>query len=132
MFVFIRFGPRSAPARMAFAAVLWLGLAGPAPAVDPPYQAQLERLATLMGSLYFLQPQCGFTAVDWRAEAADLIAHELPDEDRRARLEGAFNEGHDGFARLYGRCTASARLAMQRFLIEGERIARDIHSRFAE
>lgn len=107
-------------------------LTAPAQAVDPPYQGLLERLTEVMGSLYFLQPLCGHTDVNWRVEAARLIRYEQPDDDRRARLQGAFNEGYRGYARLYRICTASARLAMERFLVEGDRIAREIHSRYAE
>ncbi|MEX0627750.1 MAG: TIGR02301 family protein [Cucumibacter sp.] len=120
-------------ARLIAAGLLAMLLAaGPARAVDPPYQGQLERLASLMGSLYFLQPLCGFPDINWRRQAAELIDFELPDDDRRARLEGAFNEGYEGFARLYRSCTASARLSMERFLSEGDQIAREIHSRYAE
>ncbi len=117
---------------LASAWLAWAILTAPAGAVDPPYQGLLERLTEVMGSLYFLQPLCGQTDVNWRVEAARLIRYEQPDDDRRARLQGAFNEGYRGYARLYRTCTDSARLAMQRFLEEGDRIAREIHSRYAE
>lgn len=126
-----RFRP-SRFSRLLAAAFAVLLLATPARAVDPPYQEQLERLTTIMGALYFLQPLCGLTDVNWRFEAAQLIRLEEPDDDRRARLEGAFNAGYEGFARLYSRCTQSAQTAMERFLAEGDEIARDIHSRYAE
>lgn len=131
--------PRTLPAPVASLAralaatgLAFTLLTAPAEAVDPPYQALLERLTEVMGSLYFLQPLCGYEGVNWRVEAARLIRYELPDDDRRARLEGAFNQGYQGYARLYRTCTESARLAMERFLQEGDRIAREIHSRYAE
>jgi len=109
-----------------------LSCPGAALAVDPPYQAQMERLAGAMGSLYFLQPLCGHSEIDWRAEMADLIALDEPEADREARLAGAFNAGYEAYARFYRSCTESAREAMRRLLIQGEEAARDIHSRYAE
>jgi len=105
---------------------------GPVLAVDPPYQAQMERLAQAMGSLYFLQPLCGHTEIDWRDEMAELIALDEPDPDRESRLAGAFNAGYAAYARFYRSCTESAREAMRRLLIQGEEAAREIHSRYAE
>jgi len=113
-------------------ALLVTGATAPARAVDPPYQADMERLSEIMGSLYFLQPLCDPGDVDWRQQAADLIASDQPDEDRRQRLAGAFNSGYTGFARFYRVCTASAREAMSRLLAEAEKLARDMHSRYAE
>lgn len=112
--------------------VLAAGLAKPVLAVDPPYQAQMERLSEIMGSLYFLQPLCEGGEEDWRAEMSELIALDEPDDDRRQRLAGAFNEGYSAYSRLYRTCTGSARSALARLLGEAEKTARDIHSRFAE
>jgi uncharacterized protein (TIGR02301 family) len=109
-----------------------LALAQPAAAIDPPYEPQMERLAEIMGSLYFLAPICAGSTVDWRAELADLVAKDQPDEDRQQRLYGAFNGGYQAFARLYRSCTPSAEEALTRLLIEAETTARDIHTRFSE
>ena len=111
---------------------LLLALSAPAFAIDPPYQRQMERLAEIMGSLYFLQPLCQAGTTDWRAQMADLIALDEPDEDRRQRLAGAFNGGYTAFARFHRACTPAAREALTRLLVEAERTARDIHTRFAE
>jgi uncharacterized protein (TIGR02301 family) len=115
----------------AVALVTALGL-GPANAVDPPYQEDMERLSEILGSLYFLQPLCYQYEIDWRDQMADLIALDEPDDDRRSRLTGAFNAGYEAYARLYRLCTESAREALTRLLVEAERTARDIHSRYAE
>jgi uncharacterized protein (TIGR02301 family) len=116
-----------------FAAILLGLLASPALAVDPPYQEEMERLSEIMGSLYFLQPLCKPTGgADWRAEMADLIALDQPDDDRRQRLAGAFNAGYEAYARLYRACTVSADEALTRLLVEAEKTARDIHTRYAE
>jgi uncharacterized protein (TIGR02301 family) len=115
----------------AIALLLAIGL-GPAFAVDPPYQRQMERLAEIMGSLYFLQPLCDPGPEDWRAQMAELIALDEPDEDRRQRLAGAFNVGYTAYSRFHRACTPAARTAMTRLLVEAEQTARDIHTRFAE
>jgi uncharacterized protein (TIGR02301 family) len=115
------------------AATLFGLLATPALAVDPPYQEEMERLSEIMGSLYFLQPLCRpDVGADWRAEMGDLIALDQPDEDRKQRLAGAFNSGYEAYSRLYRACTVSADQAMTRLLVEAEKTARDIHTRYAE
>jgi len=118
--------------RLAIIALLFSLSALPALAIDPPYQRQMERLAEIMGSLYFLQPLCTAGNEDWRAQMAELIALDEPDEDRRQRLAGAFNVGFTAYSRFHRACTPAAREAMTRLLVEAERTARDIHTRFAE
>jgi uncharacterized protein (TIGR02301 family) len=119
---------RPALAALVFAA----GFSTGAQAIDPPYQAEMERLSEIMGSLYFLQPLCQPGLEDWRSQMGELIALDEPDEDRRQRLAGAFNEGYAAYARLYRVCTVSAAEALTRLLVEAERTAREIHSRYAE
>lgn len=105
----------------------------PALAVDPPYQPEMERLSEILGSLYFLEPLCRPEAgSDWRRQMSDLIELDQPDDDRRQRLAGSFNAGYEAYARLYRVCTVSAEQAMSRLLVEAEKTARDIHSRYAE
>lgn len=101
-------------------------------AIDPPYQRQMERLAEVMGSLYYLQPLCKTGTEDWRAQMAELISLDEPDEDRRQRLAGAFNTGYTGFSRLHRHCTPASREALSRLLFEAQQLARAIHTRFAE
>jgi uncharacterized protein (TIGR02301 family) len=112
--------------------VVLAALCGPVKAIDPPYQPEMERLSEILGSLYFLQPLCQPGVEDWRRQMSELIELDQPDEDRRQRLAGAFNEGYSAYARLYRVCTVSAAEALTRLLVEAERMARDIHSRFAE
>lgn len=116
------------------AVLLFTTLALPAPAwaIDPPYEPQMERLAEIMGSLYFLNPLCAEATTDWRAQMADLVTLDQPDEDRQQRLYGAFNGGYAAYSRLYRSCTPSAEEALARLLVEAENTARDIHTRFAE
>jgi len=118
--------------RVITALLLALSLTAPALAIDPPYQRQMERLAEVMGSLYYLQPLCKTGTEDWRAQMSELIGLDEPDEDRRQRLAGAFNTGYTGFARLHRQCTPSSREALTRLLVEAQQLARGIHTRFAE
>ena len=116
----------------SLALLVALLLTTPALAIDPPYQRQMERLSEIMGSLYFLQPLCDAGEEDWRAQAAELIELDEPDEDRRQRLAGAFNTGYTAFSRFHRQCTPASREALSRLLTEAQRLARDIHTRFAE
>lgn len=120
--------------RLPAALLLTVMIAMPAPAlaVDPPYEPQMERLAEILGSLYFLNPLCSDATTDWRAEMTDLVSLDQPDEDRQQRLYGAFNGGYQAFSRLYRSCTPSAEQALTRLLVEAEATAREIHTRFAE
>ena len=104
----------------------------PAWAIDPLYEPQLEHLSQLLGSLYFLNPLCQPGGKDWRVQMSELIALDNPDDDRRQRLAGAFNQGYQTYARLYRTCTPSARTAMDRLLADAEQTARDIHAHYAE
>jgi uncharacterized protein (TIGR02301 family) len=93
----------------------------------------MERLSEILGSLYFLGPLCRpENTTDWRAQASDLIGLDEPDEDRRQRLAGAFNAGFEAYSRFYRVCTISAEQAFTRLLVEAEKTAREIHSRYAE
>ena len=118
--------------RATVAAGLCVVLTAPAFAVDPLYQRQMERLTEIMGSLYYLQPLCKAGDEDWRAEASELIDLDEPDEDRRQRLTGAFNTGYSAFSRFHRHCTPASEEALARLLLEAEKLARDIHTRFAE
>ncbi|MBI4922926.1 MAG: TIGR02301 family protein [Devosia nanyangense] len=123
---------RLPPSPFLFALLLTLALPHEALAVDPPYEPQMERLAEVLGSLYFLNPLCKPDAADWRKQMADLVKLDQPDEDRQQRLFGAFNAGYAAYARLYRICTPSAEEALTRLLVEAESTAREIHSRYAE
>lgn len=101
-------------------------------AVDPPYQADMERLATIMGALYHLDDLCMQSGNNWRDQFAELMDLEEVDEDRRERLTASFNNGYYDFSRLHVRCTFNAQTMMKRFIEEGAEISKNIHTRFAE
>jgi uncharacterized protein (TIGR02301 family) len=118
--------------RLLLFPILLALFATPAAAIDPPYQKEMERLAEVMGSLYFLDPLCEGSDTDWRAQMQDLIIADEPDEDRRERLAGAFNSGYAAYSRLYRSCTSSAHEALGRLLEEAQQTARDIHAHYAD
>lgn len=105
---------------------------GPALAVDPLYEPQMEHLSEVMGSLYFLSPLCEPGGTDWRVQMSELIALDDPTDDRRQRLTGAFNAGYEAYSHVYRWCTPSARMAMARLLVDAEKTARSIHGHYAQ
>lgn len=123
---------RPAIARGLLAALLSISLSTPALAIDPLYQRQMERLSEIMGSLYYLQPLCNAGSEDWRAQMSELIALDEPEEDRRQRLAGSFNGGYTAFSRFHKQCTPASRTALARLMAEAQKLARDIHTRYAE
>ena len=71
-------------ALLALPLLLALGLPQPASAIDPPYEPQMERLAEILGSLYFLNPLCKPGGTDWREQLSELVKLDQPDEDRQS------------------------------------------------
>jgi uncharacterized protein (TIGR02301 family) len=61
-----------------------------------------------------------------------LIDAESPDPDRRARMVDRFNRGYQGFRSVYRTCTPAATLAIDRYMEEGAKIARDITVRYGK
>ncbi|MBX3575734.1 MAG: TIGR02301 family protein [Rhizobiaceae bacterium] len=114
----------------ALAAALTLATASPSRAVEAPFEPQLLRLAEVLGSLHYLRNLCGETGDRWRQEMEKLIAAENPDEQRRARFVASFNRGYRSFDGVYANCTPSATAAIDRYMKEGETLARDIAVRF--
>lgn len=120
------------------AGVLALGLlaAGPLHAATegapPPYDTDLMRLSEILGALHYLRPLCGVPgeAQKWRGEMQGLIDTEQPSDTRRTRIIAAFNRGYSSYAEVYRACTPAARLAVDRQLEEGARLAHDIVVRY--
>ena len=108
------------------------GFARAAEGGPPPYQADLRRLAEILGALHYLRGICGANeGQTWRNEMQALIDAEAPPGDRRDQLVASFNRGYRGFQQTYRSCTPAADLAIRRYLDEGARISRDITARFA-
>ena len=111
-------------------------LAGPMPPAEllpPIYEDQLLRLSEILGALSFLRQLCGENdGPAWREEMTALLAAEKPGPRRRSRLVGRFNHGFETFNAVYRVCTPSARLAISRYLAEGQALSNDVRSRYSQ
>lgn len=97
-----------------------------------PFDADLQRLAEILGSLQYLRTVCGAKEGDkWRNEMQALIDAEAPSGERRRLIVARFNRGYRGFEQTYRTCTPAADLAIRRYLDEGAKIAREITARYA-
>ena len=112
------------------------GVDAPAPAPSgsdalPPYEAEVERLAGLIGTLSFMRDLCGAgDGAQWRAKMEELLASEGSTPVRRDRLAGAFNDGLRSYAATYRQCTPAARLVIDRALDGAARLTQDLASRY--
>jgi uncharacterized protein (TIGR02301 family) len=98
----------------------------------PPYEAEMARLAEILGALHYLHPLCGASVGNrWRGEMEGLIEAEQPGAGRRGRLIANFNRGYFTYEQTYRTCTAAASLAIDRFLNEGATLSHDIATRYA-
>jgi uncharacterized protein (TIGR02301 family) len=97
-----------------------------------PFDADLQRLAEILGTLHYLRGICGANdGPKWRNEMQALADAETPTGERRARLISGFNRGYQGFQQTYRTCTPAAGVAIRRFLDEGSKISRDLTARYA-
>ena len=97
----------------------------------PPYDAQIQRLAEVLGGLSFLRDLCGEgDGDDWRGKMAQLRDADAPTGTRRQRLTAAFNRGFRGYELTYRVCTPNARLVIARYLDEAESLSREVASRY--
>ena len=110
-----------------------------APPADPPpvaekpapYDAQLARLAEILGSIHYLRTLCGGESGDWRISMQQLLDADTANEpSRRGRLTAAFNRGYRSFASVHTTCTEAARTAEDRHRNEGATLAAEIAARF--
>lgn len=111
----------------------------PVEAPPPVYEPQLLKLAEILGSLTHMADICRgeITASvpdpsgeAWRSRMRELIEAEAQSPSQKERFAGAFNRGFAGYQTTYRACTPSGRLALERLLEEGARLAQDLSSRF--
>jgi uncharacterized protein (TIGR02301 family) len=97
-----------------------------------PFDADLQRLAEILGTLHYLRSICGNNeGAKWRGQMQALIDAETPSGDRKTRMVASFNRGYYGFQQTYRSCTPAANLAIRRYLDEGVKISRDLTARYA-
>ena len=109
--------------------------APPVPPAPPPetkpYDAQLMRLAEIMGALTYMRGLCGDKDTDeWRTRMQTLLDAEGTPASRKDRLAGAYNKGLESYSVSYRTCTPNAYIVIKRYLGEGERIAKEIENRY--
>ena len=98
----------------------------------PPFDAGLERLAEILGSLQYLRGICGANEGNkWRAEMQALLDAEAPSGLRRSQFIAHFNRGYRAYMQSYRTCTPAADLAVRRYLEEGAKIAREVTARYS-
>lgn len=97
-----------------------------------PFDADLQRLAEILGALHYLRGVCGSNeGQKWRSEMQALVDAETPSGERRSRMIASFNRGYNGFQQTYRSCTPAATVAIRRYLEEGSKISRDLTARYA-
>ncbi len=116
--------------RLLLALLLALAAAGPAGAQrsaganQRPYDERLLRLSEILGAIHYLRELCGANEGQlWRKQMEELVRAEGTTAIRRANLVKEFNKGYRGYRRTYRTCTDSARMAVDRFMEEGEQLA---------
>jgi len=127
----------------ALAVVLALAQSAPAPAAKPPpkpaathseappYEADLLRLAELMGALAYLRDLCHEgDGAGFRERIGQLIASDPRPQEAKDLLAGAFNRGFDGYRLTYRDCTSNARSTMADYLDETQKIAREVAAKY--
>ena len=122
------------PMRLVLLIVLTMTALAPVRAQDSaaPFDADLLRLAEILGSLHYLRGICGANeGQKWRSQMQALVDAETPGGDRRTRMIASFNRGYRGFQQSYRTCTPAATTAIRRYLEEGSKIARDVTARYA-
>jgi uncharacterized protein (TIGR02301 family) len=102
------------------------------PDAPPPYEAQLLRLAEIIGALAYLRDLCGDgDGAAFRAKFADLVGAEGTTDARKEALAGAFNRGFRDYELTYRACAPTAHEIVARFLDEASRIAKDVANRYS-
>ncbi|MBM3527140.1 MAG: TIGR02301 family protein [Alphaproteobacteria bacterium] len=107
------------------------GTSRPIEGAPAPFDADLVRLAEILGSLHYLRALCGANeGSKWRDQMQALLDAETQSGDRRRRLVTSFNRGYRVFQQTYRTCTPAADLAVRRYLDEGAKISREITARY--
>lgn len=116
---------------LACLASLAVSPARAAPESSANFEADLSRLAEILGALHYLRNVCGANeGQKWRDQMQALIEAEGQPAERKAKFSASFNQGYRGFQQTYRTCTPAADLAIRRYLAEGAKIAREVTARY--
>lgn len=103
----------------------------PSEPAAPPYESQLLRLASMMGSLAYLRDLCGANdGAEFRRKMQALIAADGIADSQRDLIAGAYNKGFDDYQLTYRTCTPAAGQIIARYLSETSRLATELAGRF--
>ncbi len=90
---------------------------------ERPYDAQILRLAEILGAVHYLRELCGQNdGQKWRDQMREMTNAEGASALRKARLVENFNKGYRGYSRTYRACNRSAIVAINRFIEQGTAI----------
>lgn len=106
----------------------------PGPQLSPddpaPYDTELLRLATVLGSLHYLRNLCGDEGNAWREEMNAILRDGAVEGQRKRRMIAAFNDGYRAFSSSYVKCSQQAADAAEAYRVEGAALASQIVQRF--
>ncbi len=104
-------------------------------APEPPpaaYEPDLLRLAEVIGTLSYMTALCTQPGSDsWPQRITQLIEAEGSTVQRRERLAGAYNRGYLGHQSTHRACTDRSRQIIDRMLQQGQRLTREISTRYS-
>ena len=104
-------------------------------APEPPpaaYEPDLLRLAEVLGTLSYMTALCTQPGSDaWPQRITQLIEAEGTTPQRRERLAGAYNRGYLGHQSTHRACTDRSREVIDRMLQQGQRLTREISTRYS-
>jgi uncharacterized protein (TIGR02301 family) len=117
----------------------------PAPAPTPPpkeeaapepppaaYEPDLLRLAEVLGTLSYMTALCTQPGSDtWPQRITQLIEAEGTTPQRKERLAGAYNRGYLGHQSTHRACTDRSRQVIDRMVQQGQRLTREISTRYS-
>lgn len=99
--------------------------------LPPAYEAQMMRLAEILGGLHYLRELCGANeGQTWRDEMKNLIDAEEPSPERRVALIAQFNRGFRAYREIYRECTPAAIEANDRYIRQGIQLSAEIPNRY--
>jgi uncharacterized protein (TIGR02301 family) len=104
-------------------------------APEPPpaaYEPDLLRLAEVLGTLSYMTTLCSQPGSDaWPQRITQLIDAEGTTVQRKERLAGAYNRGFLGHQSTHRACTDRSRQVIDRMLQQGQRLTREISTRYS-
>jgi len=98
---------------------------------QPPYENELLRLVSIMGSLEFLHPLCErHPRGVWRAQMANLLEAEEPVPARRARIMATYNKAFALLEQVHNSCTPAAEAILTRYETEAVELTRIMATKY--